>query len=215
MKERILAGSQAMGLALDAAAAEKMAEYWALVEEANRTLNLTRIQEPGLVCADHFLDSLAPLLKGEAWLPRGASLLDVGSGAGFPGVPLALARPDLIVTLIDARRKKMDFAAAALRAIGREDIRALHIRAQDVGERFDVLTARAVTALPALCLLALPLLVPGGIAILWKGPAADGEWEEAQSALSKHRAKLFPPFRYEIPGMERDRRLVLLKKSAM
>lgn len=209
MREKIERGAAAMGIAVSERAAASMAAYWDRVVEANRAMNLTRITEPDAACADHFLDSLAPLLWDDELLPRGASLLDVGTGAGFPGVPLALARPDLRVTLIDARRKKIDFVRDALSEVGREDVRCEHVRAEDMSGRFDVVAARAVAALPALCALVLPRLARGGRAILWKGPAADAEWREAEAFCRPHRAAL-RSLAYDIPGVERDRRLVIV-----
>ena len=213
MADRIAAGAAQMGLSLPEGATEKMDAYWEAVLRVNQTMNLTRIVEPEAACTDHFLDSLAPLLWKDGVLPQRATLLDVGTGAGFPGIPLAFARPDLRVSLLDARRKKILFIEQALEEMGVSGIEAFHARAEETRRQFDVVTARAVTALPALCALLLPLVRPGGTAIMWKGPAADGEIHEAEAACRKYGAKLLPAMPYEIPGSGKDSRLMLAKKS--
>lgn len=215
MTERILQGAEKMGISLPGAAAGKMSLYWDEVLRVNQTMNLTRIVEEDAACADHFLDSLAPMLWGEELLPNGASVLDVGTGAGFPGVPLALARPDLRVTLLDARRKKIHFIEETLLGMRIERIKTLHARAEEVKGTYDVVSARAVTALPALCALLLPLVKPGGLAIMWKGPAVHGELRESDSICRAQSAKLFANLGYEIPGMVKERRLVVGSKRAV
>ena len=157
-----------------------LAQYHALLMEWNQRMNLTGDASLETCLDRHYMDSLAPLaLPG--WLPTGASVVDVGSGAGFPGLPLAIARPDLQVLLLDSLQKRLTFLQAVIEALGLTNVRTAHARAEDAGqnpalrERFSVATARAVAATPVLMELLLPLVQVGGRAICYKGPSAEDE----------------------------------------
>lgn len=143
------------------------------VRAANRRMNLTSITEEDAFVRDHILDSLA----GLALLPPAGSVIDVGSGAGFPGVAIAIARPELRVTLLEASQKKAAFLASS----GLPVVRA---RAEEYGrgpgrDAYDVAVARAVAPLAVVAELVLPLLRPGGAAVLWVGREVAGEAGEA------------------------------------
>jgi len=149
-------------------------------------VNLTRITDPDDAQLRLLADSLELLRR----LPDDArTLIDVGSGGGVPGIPLAIARPELRVTLLDATAKKVRFLADAASDIGLGNVRAIQGRAEELGrdpeyrDRFDVATARAVARLATLVELTLPLVRPGGIAILPKGSAAAEELAEADYAI--------------------------------
>ncbi len=213
MKQRIERGVAAMGISLPPGAAEMMGAYWDRLLVANQTLNLTRITDPDEACAAHFLDSFAPLIYGKQMIPQGASLLDVGTGAGFPGVPLAMARPDLSVTLLDARKKRLVFIETALAGLGVSNIRTVHARAEDLPSRYDVVCARAVAALPALCRLLVPLLRPSGLALMWKGPGAAAEMQEAARACSSIGARLLKPTAYDLPDFDRKLCLIAAERT--
>lgn len=185
----IRARLDALGARCDADAPGKLARYHALLAGWNQKLNLVGDADFGLSLDRHYVDSLAPLaLPG--LFPAGASLVDVGSGAGFPGLALAVARPDLRVTLVDALGKRVDFLNAAARELGLHNVRVLPARAEDAGrdpalrERFDLAAARAVAALPVLCELLLPLARVGGRMIAYKGPAAGDELEAGARAAA-------------------------------
>lgn len=172
---------------LSQAQIEGLERYCGLLLAENAAMNLTAVTDPGEVAVRHFLDSLCP--PALALLPRGARLIDVGSGGGLPGIPLAIARPDLSVTLLEARRKKTDFLLRTAELLGLENVSVVWGRAEDTGrdpahrEQYDVATARAVAALPVLCELLLPFVAVGGMAFAWKGPAAREEMEAAGPAL--------------------------------
>ncbi len=213
MQDKIRRSAELMEIALPDGAAEKMAAYWHAVLVANESLNLTRITDEDEACAAHFMDSLAPLQYGTDMIPKGASLIDVGTGAGFPGIPLALARPDLRVTLLDARQKRLAFIDETARALGIANARISHARAEDHRERYDVVCARAVAALSKLVGLTAPLIAPGGLAILWKGPSVEAELSESATKCTELECVLLEPVRYDLPCTDRKHRLVLVEKG--
>lgn len=174
------------GVEIPSSVAERLDIYARLLVEWNEKMNLTAITDPTGIVVKHFTDSLlaAPLL------PTGAfSLIDVGTGAGFPGVPLALLREDCTLTLLDSLNKRLIFLDAVCRELGLPAT-LIHARAEEGGrrpdlrEQFDVATARAVAALPTLCEYCLPFVKVGGRFIALKGPDADREQEAAARAVS-------------------------------
>ena len=170
------------GIELDALALERFAAYLAFLTEQSKLHNLTAITEPEEIARKHFLDSLLLLPWLEPTL--GASLLDVGSGAGFPGVPVAIARPDMAVTLLESNGKKADFLLALQQLLGL-DMKIIRTRAEDAARKdelrgqFDFVTARAVASLPVLCELCLPFVKAGGSFAAMKGNAAAASEELA------------------------------------
>jgi len=157
--------------------------------EYNQKVNLTRITEPMEVAAKHFGDSLA-VLEPNIFLP-GSSVVDVGTGAGFPGIPLAIMRPDIQVTLMDSLRKRTAFLEEAVQRLDLRNVKVVWTRAEEMGrdplyrERFDIALARAVAPLNVLAELCLPLLKKGGIFLAMKGPKAEEELAQAQVAIGK------------------------------
>ena len=155
----------------------------------NRKINLTTIINPLEVASNHFLDSLVP---ARFMPPHAAKLLDIGSGGGFPGIPLKVLLPELSVTLIDASRKRVNFLKHVIRTLKLDDIEALHIRAEDLADRpsyfnrFDVIISRALTSLEFFVHLALPLLGCGGLIMALKGQVDNKELNDLQNnVLSK------------------------------
>ena len=217
MLDRICEGARRMGIALPEGAAEKMARFHELLMRANAQFNLTRVpDDPEEAVCRNFLDSLSPL--AQEGLIQGRTLLDLGSGAGFPGVPLAIARPDLRVTLMDSLGKRVGFLNDAIREL-QIDARAVHMRAEEAArlpewrEQFDVVTARAVAALPTLTELALPFVRVGGRVVAYKGPAAAEELEQARAALHQLGGQAGQILPAPIPGREEwEHCLVTLEK---
>ena len=166
-----------IGQTLDSAQVRQLARHLDLIAAWDRKAHLTSITEPAKAARVHVVDSLLCLRAG---LPTGAVLIDVGSGAGFPGIPVKIARPDLAVTLVEASSRKVAFLELAAAEIGAV-LSVVEARAEQAAhdptwrERFDVAVARAVAPLPALCELVLPFLCRGGKAILLKGPRVGGE----------------------------------------
>lgn len=171
---------------LSAPVIEKFEAYAKLLTEYNALFNLTAITDPADMAVKHFLDSLT----GSEALTQNAAVIDIGSGAGFPGLPLAISRPDLSFTLIDGTGKKVKFLQTVISELGIKNARALHLRAEDAAKgilkgSFDAATARAVAPLEKLIGYAFPLLKKGGKLIAYKGSAGK-EVAGAETALKKH-----------------------------
>lgn len=175
----------AHGVSLSESLYEKLDAYADFLVDYNEKVNLTAITAPREILIKHFLDSL--LLLREADIPQGARMIDVGSGAGFPSVPVILARPDIRLTLLDSLNKRIVFLQQLSERLG-FSAEFLHSRAEDAArqgayrEQFDVATARAVAAMPTLCEYCLPFVRTGGAFLALKGPGEQAE--EAQTAIS-------------------------------
>ena len=187
-----------------------------LVEE-NEKYNLTAVTDPEGVILLHFADSL----MGEALIPQGACMADIGCGAGFPSLPLALCRPDLTVTATDATAKKTAFVAAAADRLGLSNIRTLAGRAEALGrgaqrEAYDLVTARAVAALPVLLELCAPLIRTDGLFLALKGRTAMEELSAARHAAGELKCKVIFTKEYTIGEGEavQGRGILLFKKTA-
>ncbi len=176
------------GIPADGRAAERLSEYQAMLLDWNRRMDLTSVADADTGMR-HFLDSLAPL-REEGLFPTDARIIDVGSGAGFPGLPLAIARPDLRVTLLEAQGKRCQFLRAVCEALKLESVTVLQERAEILGraeghrESYDRAVARAVAPLNVLCEYLLPLVKTGGMALCWKGPAVTEEMADGRAAAA-------------------------------
>ena len=217
MKQRISNGLAALGLTPPPGAVEALAEYGRLLLEQNQVMNLTAITEPDQVVDLHFLDSAA--LLGTADF-RGKTLVDVGTGAGFPGLPLRLLEPALRVTLVDSLGKRIHWLEAVCAALQVEDTVCLHARAEELSlnrtyrDAFDFATARAVAPLNLLCELCLPYVKPGGRFLSMKSVDCQAELDSAQSAIQRLGGRLLPAYDYTIPGTAITHRVVLVEKVA-
>lgn len=182
---------RAIDVHLDSAMLEKLGDYLARLLAMNEHMNLTSIVDPVVAWDKHVLDALTllPLLRE---LGAGARLVDIGSGGGVPGIPLAIARPDLKVMLIEATQKKAAFLVAVAAALGLSHVTVRAARAEELGQgelrgSFDAVTARAVGKLSALVPIAAPLAREGGLLLLVKGQRADEELAAAGKVLAKQR----------------------------
>lgn len=178
------------GTPLDAAQIQRLGDYLARLLAMNEQMNLTAITQPDEAWTRHIVDSLSllPLLRD---LPAGAALLDVGSGGGLPGVPLAIARPDLRVTLVEATQKKAAFLTAVAAALGLAHVTVIADRSErlartPLARSFDVVTARAVGRTMPLLPWTAPFVRSGGRLLLLKGQRAEEELLEAKKALAYH-----------------------------
>lgn len=209
--ERLQAGLERLGVAADGVALDRLARYHALLTEWNARIDLTAVLEPEEMVDRHYLDSAAPLALD--LIPQGARVIDVGTGAGLPGIPLCILRPDLRVTLLDAQRKRVTFLQAAIEALDLP-AQAVHMRAEDAArdeahrEAYDVAVSRAVAATPTLLELTLPFVRVGGRAIAWKGPGLQAELEQARRAAHLLGGALEGVLDAPVPG--RDWQHVLL-----
>ncbi len=170
-QQLIQKGSVCFGVGVNAEAGAQFAVVAKELSLWNRKINLTSITDPEGVAEKHFIDSLAV----SSYLPGCAKVLDLGTGAGFPGIPLSIASPDLRMTLIDASAKKISFVKHIIRKLGLENVRAKHLRAEALAkclacnETFDVVVCRAFSALDHILRLSIPLLNKGGMVVAMKG----------------------------------------------
>lgn len=178
---------------------EHFKRYHALLLEWNEKFNLTGITEPENIWRKHFLDSLTVLQA----LPKNTKrIIDIGTGAGFPGLPIAIVRPDLSITLLEATGKKVKFLDAVITELGIKNVRTIHGRAESMKDNYDVALGRAVSLLPKLWQYAKPLLRMGGVLIAQK--KKDGANEVARDLVSE----VIP---INLPSLP-ERELVVIKK---
>ena len=162
MRQLLASGANELGMNLSDRQLDMFDAFTAMMLEWNTKLNLTRITDPEEIAVKHYLDSLVLLAKVE--VPEGSSVIDIGTGAGFPGIPLKIARPDLRLTLLDSVRKRLAFLEAAVSELSLSDVEVVHSRAEDAArdkhlrERFDYAVARAVAGLNILAELCLGLV---------------------------------------------------------
>lgn len=177
-----------LGVRLEPEQVGKLGDFLALLLAMNEQVNLTAVTDPAEAWSRHALDALS-LVPHLASVPAGARVLDVGSGGGVPGIPLAIARPDLRVTLLDATEKKVAFLRAAAAELGLTNVEAVCGRAETValGAPFDVVTARAVAKIAVLLGWTAPFARAGGLLLFIKGARADEELREAGAMLKRHR----------------------------
>lgn len=201
----LAAGLAGLGLELDAAAQAKLLAYLALLQKWNRTHNLTAIREPERMVTHHLLDSLATLRH----LPQAASmrLVDVGSGGGLPGIPLAIARPAWKVTLLDSNAKKAAFLRQAVAELPLPNVEVAATRAEDylAVRPFDIVISRALSDLAQFVAVAGPLVAPGGCMIAMKGVYPH---EELAHLPADVRVVASPAI--EVPGLDGARHLVIM-----
>ena len=213
--EEILAarGAEA-GLNFTPRQLEQFGKYYALLVETNKVMNLTAITEPEEVAVKHMIDSL---LAWEAGM-EGKLLADVGTGAGFPGVPLKIYCPTLKVVLIDSLGKRLKFLQQVIDALELKDICCEHLRAEDAGrnpkhrEKYDFVTARAVARLSVLSEYCLPLVKKGGQFIALKGSKYADEIAEGSEAVKILGGKIISAEPVKLPGLDDGRAIIKISK---
>lgn len=193
MKNLVKTECKKTGIELSDYQAEQFERYYNLLLDWNEKINLTRITEKSEVALKHFADSLTLLNYYD--IPQGAKLIDVGTGAGFPGIPLKIARPDIELTLLDSLNKRLIFLDEVCARLD-IDANLVHSRAEDGGrnpklrESFDLVVSRAVAGLNVLSEYCLPFVKVGGAFTPMKGPDAESEISEAESAIKLLGGKL-------------------------
>lgn len=199
---RLLELAKEMDIPLTEEQELKLLKYCDLLLEWNQKINLTAITEREEVYVKHFLDSLM-VLKTNC-IKSGDTIIDVGSGAGFPGLPIAIVREDVHVTFADSLRKRIDFLTLVCNELGLSHVSFVHGRAEDLGrdknyrEKYTVAVARAVAALPILLEYTLPFVEPNGSFIAWKGPKGKEELEESGNALKQLGGRMENVYSYEL-----------------
>ncbi len=217
MRELLTAGLAELDLVPPNGAVEALERYAGLLLERNKVMNLTAITEPEDVAALHFLDSAA-LLKAADF--RGKRVIDVGTGAGFPGLVLRILEPSVSLTLLDSLGKRVDWLASVCNDLGLDGVTCLHARAEEQGlaagyrDSFDLVTSRAVAPLRLLAELCLPFLKPGGRFLAMKSTDCGPEVSEAENAVRLLGGRLLAPFDYTIPHTGIVHRVILVEKSS-
>lgn len=216
MKDILTQGLHEMGLTPPSGAVDKLCQYAQLLLEQNKVMNLTAIKEPDQVARLHFLDSAAVL--AHCGPLAGKSLVDVGTGAGFPGLVLKILEPSLSLTLVDSLGKRITWLSEVCEALSLDGVRCLHARAEELAlepefrDGFDVATSRAVAAFPLLCELCLPYVKVGGTFIAMKSVESDQEVADGASAVKRLGGKRLKDIDYLVPGTEVTHRLVAVGK---
>ena len=210
MDELLRAGFAALGLPLDAAALARFQTYYTLLDERSKVMNLTAIHGETDVAQLHFLDCIALLNAADF---HGKRVIDVGCGAGFPGVPLKIAEPSIRLTLLDSLAKRMNWLSETLPALG-VDAEIITARAEEFAaqrrEQYDLATSRAVARLNVLAELCLPYVRVGGKFLAMKGALAQEEVEEARRGIEKlggHVSRIF-----EYPVADAVHKAVVIEK---
>ena len=211
MEATLRAGLTALGL--PCSAVPRLLDFAGRLLEKNRVMNLTAITEPKDVATLHLLDCAALLTLSDF---RGKSVVDVGTGAGFPGMVLRILEPDFDLTLLDSLGKRIDWLAETCAAMGLDRVDCVHARAEEFAvqhrQQYEIATSRAVAALPLLCELALPLVKPGGCFLVMKSVDSDDEIQSARGAMGQLGGKLESIRDYAIPGTAVTHRLVVIRK---
>lgn len=207
-------GFAALGIMPDAEAVGRLKTYYEYLEERNRVMNLTAISGAEDVARLHFLDCAALLTVCDF---ADKKVIDVGTGAGFPGMVLKIVQPDMDITLLDSLNKRIDFLGELCARLKLENVQCVHVRAEEISEEsraaYDIAVSRAVARLGTLCELCLPYLRVGGLFIAMKGPDCAQEVKEAENAMHLLGGRLKETVRYTIPGTDITHAAVVIEKT--
>lgn len=212
LEELLTNGFAEMGIAPDVKALSRFRTYYEMLTEKNKVMNLTAIAGEADTARLHFLDSAAPLLLQSM---AGKRVIDVGTGAGFPGLPLKIIQPEISLTLLDSLQKRVGFLQEVCTALSLTDVECVHARAEECAERretYDFAVSRAVARLNVLAELCLPYVKVGGRFLALKGPASEEEVQEARKAIAQLGGKVEQIFDYAVPGEDRMHKIVVVAK---
>ena len=202
-------------LGLNDGGTPSLLRYGELLLEKNKVMNLTAITEPAGVASLHFLDSAALLALADL---KGKTVVDVGTGAGFPGMPLKILEPSIHMTLLDSLGKRITFLQEVCDDLGLTDVQCVHARAEEFAaehrQSFDFAVSRAVANLSMLCELCLPLVKPGGYFLSMKSVESGQELEAAKKAIQILGGRVERTADYQIPGTDVTHRVIFIKKIA-
>lgn len=221
-KLKLIEGCKKLGLELDELKTEKLYRYYELVLEKNKFMNLTAITEEDEFISKHFVDSLsiikAPNLKDELAQAKGIKLIDVGTGAGFPGMVLKIVFPSLKITLFDSLKKRLNFLDEVIAELELKDIETLHGRAEDYGnnklyrEKYDICVSRAVANMSALSEYCLPFVKPDGLFVAYKSGGSHSEIRDASKAIKILGGNIEDMQDFMLPDSYIERSIVSVRK---
>jgi len=210
-------GAKGLGIDLSEYQLDQFEKYYTLLSEWNARFNLTAVTDYEAVQKAHFLDSLTLILAGINL--ENKRVIDVGAGAGFPGLPLKIAFPNIEMTLLEATGKKVRFLSEAISTLNLAGVRVINARAEDAArqpehrERFDIAVSRAVAGLDTLCELCLPFCIVDGTFIAMKKGDIESEVSSSQSAIKKLGGRLVGVKSVDLPEFHDSRRLVVIHKT--
>ncbi len=214
--EILMQAADEYGLTLTTDQVTGFTTYFEMLVEWNEKINLTAITEPQDVAIKHMIDSLS--CYDEKIFKTGAKIIDVGTGAGFPGLPLKIFRSDLKVTLFDSLNKRILFLQAVAEKLGINDIEFIHSRAEDGGknkqlrEQYDIAVSRAVARLDVLCEWCLPFVAVGGFFVALKGSKYSEELNDATGAIQRLGGEIAKIEKIKLPGLDDVRAIIYIKK---
>lgn len=216
--DKMAGGVQELGIALSDIQMEQFYRYYELLVEWNKVMNLTAITEMEEVVVKHFLDSLSFVKAVDHVDGLNATVIDVGTGAGFPGIPLKIAFPGLEITLLDSLNKRVKFLDEVIGQLGLNKIKAVHGRAEDYGrdgeyrENFDFVVSRAVANIATLSEYCLPYAKVGGMFVSYKSGKIDEELERGKKAIQILGGEVAKVVKFQLSGTDADRSLVCIRK---
>ena len=199
---------------IDEEKAKKFQKYKDLLLEWNNKINLTAITEENEIILKHFIDSCT-ILK---YIEDNQKIIDIGTGAGFPGIPLKIMNESLKITLVDSLNKRVNFLNEVISELKLENIEGIHSRAEDLGrdnnyrEKYDVATSRAVANLSTLLEYLMPFVKVNGICICMKGPNIEEELNEAKKAINELSGKLEGVYNFKLPNSDIERNIIIVRK---
>ncbi len=214
MKDLIINGAKLLGVTLDDALAARLAEYANLLKAWNKKMNLTAITDDADIATKHFLDSLTALCTNRV----NGKVMDVGTGAGFPGLVLKIVKPELSMTLLDSLNKRITFLGNVCDELNIGGVELIHARAEDVGRnasyrgKFDTVVSRAVANLTVLSEWCIPFLKRGGYFLALKGPLAEQELKDARRAIKILGGEVEDVCETDIPFTDLKHKIIVIKK---
>ena len=227
MNKEFIENAYKCGVEIDEATMEQLRDFYEILVETNKSMNLTAITEYEDVLYKHFLDSLLVIkalkdagFDNDADAFISAKIADIGTGAGFPGIPLKICFPEINITLVDSLNKRIGFIQNVCDKLGLKGIEAIHGRSEDLGrdtgcrEKFDFTVSRAVASLPVLAEYCMPFVKKGGMFIAYKAQGVENEAKEAEMAVKKLGGEIKKIIPVPLEGTEIVREFVIIKKIA-
>lgn len=217
MEQKLQRALASFGIALDDTAMRRFQIYCEQLITVNQVMNLTAITDPEEIYLRHFADSVALLGCADFADKR---VVDIGTGAGFPGLPLKIAMPSISLTLLDSLQKRIDFLSKTCQMLDFSDVSCVHGRAEECAlqveyrDQFDIAVSRALSSLPMLCELCLPYVRPGGLFLAMKSRDYKTELDAAESAIRSLQARVEDVWDYTIGGTDLSYCVIVLKKLA-